>query len=274
MRHARSLAAACSCSRSYVLPLLAFAVSALLSLPRAEAAEAHTLVLGPNDKYEITETRDRRYEVLGERTGQFADVRIKPKRGDDFNLTLYFLDDTPELGKLNTPEKIASSVAASAEKYLPQAVEKQITLQAIAPRRSYGSLLVLTAADFQGTPGEFKYQTRGMVRLSPDAALGFSLLSREVNTAAYKQWLNYVYSFIQLVPSTAAPAQSPAPKPTLTNEADKPKPTLTPQQSAEAKAPIKPAPKATKPTPRSGDMRDCLSLPSNADIMRCVNGRK
>ena len=264
------------------------------------AAETHEVLLGPHDRYEISETRDWRFEVLRELAGQFSDVRIKPKRGDDFSLTLYFLADPPELARLDTPDKIASSVAAGAEKYLPQIVEKKITLQKVSPRGSYGSLTVLTAAGLQGAPGEFRYQTRGMVRLSSDAALGFSLLSNEVNGIGYRQLLNHVYSFVRLTPnSTAKPAAAPTPAPVPTSVPTPapaplpratpvperppaavrvpdaaPLPSATPAPSSASSSP--PAPRPQKPAQRGPrqDMRDCLNLPTDAEIMRCVSGRK
>ena len=241
----------------------------LLALPRwVSAAETHEILLGPSDRYEISETEQWRFEVQRELSGRFADVKIKPKRGDAFALMLYFLADTPDLARLDTPEKIASSVIAGAEKYLALTVEKKVTLQAVSPRASYGSITVLTAAATQGVPGEFKYQTRGMVRLSPDAALGFSLLSKEINTASYRQLLSYVYSFIKL-------AQQVAPAPTIATPGPVVRPSPTPRIEREPEPRVAPAPRPAKPVERGPqrDMRDCLRLPSDAEIMRCVGGR-
>jgi hypothetical protein len=240
--------------------LTLFFFGALLS-PSAEAVETHEILLGPHDRYEIAETSQWRFEVVRESSERFADVKIKPKQGDDCSLTLYFLADTPDLGRLDTPQKIATSVTAGAERYLPLTVEKKISLQTVSPRGSYGSLTVLTAAGLQGAPGEFRYQTRGMVRLSPDAALGFSLLSNEINTAGYRQLLNYIYSFIKLAPNVAAkPATASVAKSTAVPAA----------MSAPSTSPL---PKPAQRGPRQ-DMRDCLNLPTDAEIMRCVGGAK
>jgi hypothetical protein len=252
-----------------------FIVLAMCILPTAAAVaqETHEIVLGPSDHYEVSETSQWRFDVTRESSERFADVRIKPKQAGDFSLMLYFLSDTPELGRLNTPAKIAAAVTEAAEQYLPLTVEKKVSLQAVSPRGSYGSLAVLTAANLEGVPGEFKYQTRGMVRLSPDAALGFSLLSKEVNTASYRQLLNYVYSFIKLAPNmTAKPsAAKPAALPSSA-------PAHSPAKSqAESGADLTSAPtRAAKPLPQAShqDVRDCLSLPTDADVMRCVGGHK
>jgi hypothetical protein len=307
-----------------------------LLAPSVRAAEVREIVLGPQDRYEVAETSQWDVEVMKEASGQFADVRVKPKRGTAFVLTLYFLGDPPDLARLDTREKIAESVKSNAERFLGMTVEKSITLQAVAPRGSYGSIAVLTAASVKGDPDEFKYQTRGMVRLSPDAALGFGLLSKEINTPAYRQLLAYVYSFIKLAPTfaaepatrpapaaapvvavpaptpkplpapaaVAAPAQpparvavepTPAPAPVATPApVARPEPVASPAPMparapaaqepvvvpAPAPAAVRPAAPAPAPRPapsgrgQQQDMRECLKLPTDAEIMRCASGRK
>jgi hypothetical protein len=246
-----------------------FLASLLALLPAiASAADPHEILLGPTDRYEVSETEQWSFAIQRELSGRFADVKIKPKRGDAFVLMLYFLADTPDLARLDTPEKIASSVIAGAEKYLPLSVEKKVALQPVSPRSSYGSLTVLTAAATQGVAGEFKYQTRGMVRLSPDAALGFSLLSKEINNPAYRQLLNYVYSFIKLAPNVAAAPVATAPTPVA-----RPSPAPKIERAPQIKA--APVPRPGNPVQRGPqrDIRDCLKLPTDAEIMQCVNTR-
>ncbi|HSD39686.1 MAG TPA: hypothetical protein VLC92_19430 [Rhodocyclaceae bacterium] len=301
---------------------LALLIALLASSVRA--ADAHEIVLGPQDKYEVAETSQWSVEVVREVGGHFADVKIKPRRGTAFVLTLYFLSDPKDIARHDSREKIATSVKENAERFLGMTVEKSVTLQTVAPRGSYGSLVVLTAANLKGDPEEFKYQTRGMVRLSPDAALGFGLLSKEINTAAYRQWLAYIYSFIKLAPSLAAepvkapaseksqaptvqtapaaiakpePVSAPVPVPERAPAAvrtpqpvptpapiAKPEPVAVPAPAPErppaavrpAQAAPAPAQAPAKPVPRGPqrDMRECLKLPTDAEIMRCANGGK
>jgi hypothetical protein len=271
--------------------IVGLVVSALLYAGPAPAAQGHEVLLGADERFQISESSYWRFEVLREQSGRFADVRVKPQQGEDFSLTLYFIADPPELGRLDTPQKIAASVSSAVEKFLPQTVEKQVSLRSVSPRGSYGSIAVLTAANLQGLPGEFKYQTRGMVRLSPQAALGFSLLSKEVNTTGYTRLLTYVYSFVRLrsgaatsaasaasastaavVPArsaaaassaTAVPVQAPAPTPV-------PRPAAAPvEKAAPAAKPATPAQRAPQ-----RDLRACLRLENNDEIMRCVNGQR
>ena len=272
-------------SHSLAYPFFTFLLSfiSVLMSCQSNASESHEIVLGPNDRYEVRETAQWRFEVLKESAGRFTDVQFKPKHGDAFNLTLYFLADTPDHVSLDTPEKIAAAVQDGAEQFLPLTVEKKITLQAIAPRGSFGSLTVMTAAAPKGAPGEFKYQTRGLVRLSSQASLGFSLLSNEINTAGYRQWLNHTYSFIKLTPPSVAhsSANSAASSVSLAPPATAPVAPTTPQNdppSAVKTTPPQPAPVARPPAPApratGRDKRDCLSLPTNAEIIRCVGASK
>jgi hypothetical protein len=48
------------------------------------------------------------------------------------------------------------------------------------------------AAKTEPRPGEFKYITRGMIRLSPDSALGFSLMTNDVDSPDYKKMLDFI----------------------------------------------------------------------------------
>lgn len=235
--------------------LIAFLL-AMLPMP-GSAAATHEISLSAGEVFQISETEQWNFELQKEVIGRFADVKISPKRGEAFSLTLYFIADTPDLARLDSAEKIDRSVIEGSERYLATSVEKEIKLQTISARGSYGSLTVLSEAGPGTAPGGFKYLTRGMIRVSPDAALGFSLLSKELNTAAYHKLLNYVYSFIRMQPGTAVAAP------------------VTAASSAPAapKAVVSRPPKAA-PRGNRADLRDCLSLPSAAEIMRCSKARR
>jgi hypothetical protein len=43
-------------------------------------------------------------------------------------------------------------------------------------------------------PGEFKYISRGMIRVSADSVLGFSLMTNELGKL-HREMLNYIVSF-------------------------------------------------------------------------------
>lgn len=154
-----------------------------------------------NDVFRVTETDQWNVKLERELQLRFADVRVDDKQGYPFSLMLYFKADTPDLAQFDTPEKMECSVRSSSEKYLPGIVEKTITIQKVPVFSSYGFFTVLTDADVakKAKPGprEFKYLTRGMVRLSKNSALGFSLMSNDIDSADYRKLLDYVYSFVK-----------------------------------------------------------------------------
>lgn len=167
----------------------------------AVAGNVQELRISLDDTFRVEETKDWKVEVERILTLRFADVKITPKHGYDFSMMLYFKCDTKDLSQFDTPEKIASSVRKSSEKYLSSTVEKGISLQAIPVKGTYGFYTILTDAAVAGkatrSPGQFKYLTRGMVRLSKDSALGFSIMTSDIDSGEYKKLLNYVYSFIK-----------------------------------------------------------------------------
>ena len=136
---------------------------------------------------------------------RFANVEITPKKGSAFSLMLYFKCDTPDLAQFDSMEKIEKSLRVSSEQYLPNAVEKTLTVEKIkeGEKVGYGCYAVLTDADVakkkpnEIAEGEFKYIVRGMIRLSPDSALGFSLMVNELDTPRYRELMDYVQGFVK-----------------------------------------------------------------------------
>ncbi len=154
-----------------------------------------------NDTFRISETDNWKVKVERQLTLRFANVRVDDKRGYPFSLMLYFKADTPDIAQFDTPEKIARAIEVSSEKYLSIAVEKGITLQKIPVDSTYGYFTVITDARVvnmpQLPPREFIYITRGMLRISKDSALGFSLLTNDIDSDDYRKVLDYVYSFVK-----------------------------------------------------------------------------
>ncbi len=87
------------------------------------------------------------------------------------------------------------------EKYLPYVFEKEIKLIDVNWKGQYGSYCILTDSALANAksipPNQFKYLTRGMVRLSEDSALGFSLMTNEINTEKYQEMLSHIKSWIK-----------------------------------------------------------------------------
>lgn len=153
------------------------------------------------DVFLISETDQWNVKLERELTLRFADVRVEDKRGYPFSLMLYFKADTPDLAQFDTPEKVERSVRSSSEKYLSGAVEKEITIQKVPVSKTYGFYTVLTDADVANKPNpkprEFKFLTRGMVRLSKNSVLGFSLMTGDTDSENYRKLLDYVYRFVK-----------------------------------------------------------------------------
>jgi hypothetical protein len=166
----------------------------------AHAVEGHKIRMSLDDIFIIAVPTSWNFKIEKELTLRFANINITPKRGEDFNMMLYFKCDTPDLSQFDTPEKIRKSVESSSQQYLPGIIGKKIVLQRVPIKRTYGFFTVLTDEDVakKAVPaaGEFKYMTRGMVRLSKDSVLGFSIMSNSTGSKTYKSLLDYVYSFV------------------------------------------------------------------------------
>lgn len=133
-------------------------------------------------------------------TLRFANIRITPK-DRSFSLMLYFKSDTPDLSQFDTPGKIKKSIIRSSRQYLPYVLEKEVKLERFASKNSYGFINILTDKELINkiklAEGEFIYLSRGMVRLSKDSALGFSLMTNELKTYNYNEILDYILNFIK-----------------------------------------------------------------------------
>jgi hypothetical protein len=164
----------------------------------------HEIVMSPRDKFVLVETSDWKIKIQRYRPFRFADINIAPNQGRDFDLQLYFNYDSSDKGKFSSSEKIKNSVKASSEPYLSTTIEKTIELKELTVKEWYGWYTVLTDAKLANLltipEGEFKYITRGMVRLSQDSVLGFSLMTNTLETEEYKKAFDYILSFVKGVP--------------------------------------------------------------------------
>jgi hypothetical protein len=124
---------------------------------------------------------------------------VVPKERQTFDLMLYFHCDTEDLAQFDTPEKMKKAVIDSSAIYLGHIVEKQLTIEPITNKGWYGFRTKITDASLVGAKaipdGEFLYIIRGMIRLSKDSALGFSLMTNEPSSAETAEILAYIYGF-------------------------------------------------------------------------------
>ena len=162
-------------------------------------AGTEEIAMNPGDVYSVASVDGYTVEIVKYVPMRVAEVKVTPNDSPDFSLMLYFKCDTPELGQFDTPEKIAASVKASPEELLSEAAEKTAEIKPLSPNGRYGCYTVLTDSDLANEElipaGEFKYIVRGMIRLSADAALGFSLLTNKIDTPEFQNILDYICSF-------------------------------------------------------------------------------
>ncbi len=129
---------------------------------------------------------------------RLADVSIFSQKGYDFDLKLYFKSDTKDLSNFNTPDKIKKSIIDSSKQYLPYCTEKTIILKKLKVKRFgfYAQLTDKQLINQKTIPrGKYKYMTRGFYRTGSGSVLGFSLMTNDLDTKAYKQILAYILSF-------------------------------------------------------------------------------
>jgi hypothetical protein len=159
------------------------------------------LRMSMNDEFVLQETDAFKVEVHEQVMLRYANVQIKPKKSHSFDMMLFFKSDTKDLAQFNSPNKIASSVLKSSLDYMPYVVEKEIDLREANWKGQYGFYTILTDSKLINEPnipkGQFKYLTRGMVRLSADSALGFSIMTNEINTEQHSALLSYIKGFIK-----------------------------------------------------------------------------
>ncbi|MCG8072573.1 MAG: hypothetical protein N0C86_11400 [Candidatus Thiodiazotropha taylori] len=177
-------------------------IIALILVPViAFGSNSHEILLSLNDRIRLEVPKDWKFTVEKELTLRFSNIKVKPKKGESFSMMLYFKCDTPDLAVFDTPSKMKRSIRESSQKYLPHIVEKEITIKRIPIKHTYGYFTQFTDASLAQVespePGKFKYMTRGMVRLSADTALGYSIMSNSLDSEEYSTLIDYVYSFVK-----------------------------------------------------------------------------
>jgi hypothetical protein len=175
------------------------ALMALLLEFSVYGAEPQKLLLALDDEYTVQDTEQWTVSVQRYVTLRFADVKVLPKQHKSFSLMLYFQCDTKDQSRVDTPEKMMKSVLMSSKKYLRTTVEKEIKVEEMQVPGRYGFKTKLTDASMVNKKpipeGEFLYIIRGMIRLSDNAALGFSLMTNDPNSQETRDLEKYICSF-------------------------------------------------------------------------------
>ena len=151
-----------------------------------------------DEAFTIKENPDWNIKTDRYLTLRFADIRIFSNRGYDFDLKLYFKCDTKDLAHFNTPEKIKKSLIESSKPYLSGCLEDKVIVKKLKVKR-FGFYTLLTDKDLihkKVIPrGEYKYMTRGFFRVGNDSALGFSLMTNDIDSKEYKKMIAYILNF-------------------------------------------------------------------------------
>ena len=167
----------------------------------ASGPKEYRIRLSLNDYFIVKDTEEYKVTLQKQLILRFANVQVTPQNGKDFDLLLFFKSDTPDLAQFDTAQKIRDNLYQAATPYLPYVVETEVALREFFWKNRRGYLTILSdrqLADKEQIPaGVFKYLTKGMVRLSTDSVLGFSLMTNELGTDSYNQHLAYVKSFVQ-----------------------------------------------------------------------------
>lgn len=133
-------------------------------------------------------------------TLRFADVRITPK-DSSFSLILYFKADTPDLAQFDTPEKNKKIYYQVFAEIFTLCSRKRDRIRKVRFQQflwfCQHSHRQRIGKSEQTKKGEFVYLSRGMVRLSEDSVLGFSLMTNELNTKNYNELTDYILDFIK-----------------------------------------------------------------------------
>ena len=177
---------------------LSFILLAACSSLCLASEKEHRLQISMKDTFVVTDSPNMAVEIQKLEPMKFADVKVTPQKGSAYTLMLYFKADTPDLAQFDTPEKIKNSVISSSGQYLTGTVEHNVALNELKLSNGYGYYTMLTYAKLarlaKVPPGEFKYISRGMIRVSADSVLGFSLMTND-RGKLHRELLNYIVSF-------------------------------------------------------------------------------
>lgn len=168
----------------------------VLSLCEAETVRFR---MSMEDRYMLQDTDKWTVSVESQCELRFAFVRVVPRGEKTFSLMLYFYCDTKDLARFDSPRKMRKALEDTSKIYLGHIVEKELKWEPITNKGWYGFKTRITDASLVNVrpipKGEFLYIIRGMIRLSPDSALGFSLMTNDPESAETAKIFSYIYGF-------------------------------------------------------------------------------
>jgi hypothetical protein len=98
-----------------------------------------------------------------------------------------------------TNPELKKALVDTSAMYLGHTVEKEIIFEPLTNKGWYGFKTRITDPSLVNVkpipPGQFLYIVRGMIRLSKESALGFSLMTNDTESAETAELLKYIYGF-------------------------------------------------------------------------------
>jgi hypothetical protein len=168
-----------------------------------QPGESRELRMSLNDTFVVKGSDAWKTDVDRVLMLRFAEVYLLPKEGTEISVALRFLCDTPDLARFDTAGKMRAAVEAAAKMKTARAVEKSPEIRRLDVAGRYGFSVTLTDAAIAITPspepGQFRYVTQGMVRLSADSALSFVIYTNDLNSKAYTNAMSYIQGFVKPV---------------------------------------------------------------------------
>ena len=183
----------------------------ILLLIAAFFSSAKDIHMTVDDVFTLSDTDKWNVTVEKELSLRFADVIVTPKGRATFSLKIWFKCDTKDLSQYDTPENIWRTVKKMLEPYAAGIVEKSPEPVEIRNKGWIGYMVRATDASLvgrkQAVDGEFLYMYKGIIRLSEDSALGFSLMTNDPDSAETKELFNYIRAFAK--PKVAQQREAP-----------------------------------------------------------------
>lgn len=177
------------------------AMAAPVRAEELKPGESRELRMSLEDNFVVTGREGWKVDVSRVLMLRFGEVYITPQLGTDWSVALRFECDTPDLARLDTPEKMRVALDRWSQKSVPRAVEKTPTIERFEVQGRVGFRTTLTDAALAASgavePGQFRYRTQGIVRLSEDSALTFIIYANDLQGAGQREALGYIQSFVK-----------------------------------------------------------------------------
>ena len=168
-----------------MLKLVAYIVSAglilLASHAYADAPNIHTYSLAPHGVLLLPVPPTWNQKIQDGQPGKPPTLLFAPEHGSGFAVEVTSLWPTAPDAKLPSLDQIKLAVTKGADEEKPEAAETDIPITEL--QGTSGSGYYFKVTDRAPKPGEFKYMTRGMLRVA-ESLLAFTILCNDDTQSA------------------------------------------------------------------------------------------